>query len=74
MLIASITVEDSKGMVYSAFVPEDREIKGKAEYKVSRDGSKTTFAISAVDSASLRTALNSITKMLTVIEKMKGVK
>ena len=74
MLQASITAEDRGRIIFRAFAPEDRSIKGKAEYRVSRAGGRTVFAISAADSTSLRTAMNSITRMLTVIEKMRGIK
>lgn len=74
MLNASITVEDPKGIISRSFVPEDKNVKGKATYNVIHKNDKTTFIISADDSVSLRTIMNSITKMLTVIEKMKNVK
>ena len=74
MLKASISVEDPKGIIFKAFVPEDRTIKGKSEYKTIRTKNLTKFEISASDSGSLRTVMNSITKMLTVIEKMERIK
>ncbi len=74
MLNATITVEDKDGLVEKSFAPEDREIGGKASYNIIRKNGKTTFEISAVDSVALRIVANSITKMLTVIEKMRVVK
>ena len=73
MLKASIAADDRGGVIRKCFASEDREIKGKAEYDVVKRGSKVVFEVSAVDSVALRTVLNSITKMLTVIEKMGGL-
>ncbi|MBI2136903.1 hypothetical protein HYU12_00075 [Candidatus Woesearchaeota archaeon] len=71
MLKASIVADDRGGFIRNCFASEDREIKGKAKYEVVKSGSKVVFEVSAVDSVALRTVLNSITKMLTVIEKME---
>ena len=73
MLKASITVTDN-GLIAKSFIPEDKVIKDKASYKVVRKGKTTVFELTAANSTDLRTVLNSITKMLTVIEKMKGIK
>lgn len=74
MLSATITADDKDGLVAKSFAAEDREIKGKASYAVAHRGGKTVFTIRAEDSTALRTVANSITKMLTVIEKMGSVK
>ncbi len=73
MYNATITVADKGGIVIRAFESEDRELKGKGSYDAVRRGGKTVFRITAADSVALRTMLNSITKMLTVIEKMRHV-
>lgn len=73
MYRATISVDDKKQVIKKCFIPEDKDIKGKASYKV-RGKNKVIFEITAQNSVVLRTVLNSITKMLTVIEKMKNVK
>jgi tRNA threonylcarbamoyladenosine modification (KEOPS) complex Pcc1 subunit len=72
MYTATIQVSDPGRVVEKAFVAEDHAIKGKAQYRVTHKGRATVFEIQAQDSIALRTVQNSITKMLTVIEKMKG--
>jgi tRNA threonylcarbamoyladenosine modification (KEOPS) complex Pcc1 subunit len=74
MYKAIISVDDSKGVIRKAFASEDRDIKGKASYEVKEGGGKIVFEITARDSTALRTVLNSITKMLTVIEKVGRIK
>jgi len=70
MYHATILVGDKKGIIKKCFASEDRKIKDKATYKVKKNKDKVLFEIKAKDSIALRTVLNSITKMLTVIEKM----
>jgi tRNA threonylcarbamoyladenosine modification (KEOPS) complex Pcc1 subunit len=74
MLSATITMDDKDGLIAKSFAAEDREIKGKASYGVANRAGKTVFTIKAEDSTALRTVANSITKMLTVIEKMRPIK
>ncbi len=73
MLDATISVDDEKGLLLKCFAAEDKEIKGKASYTVKSRKGKAVFEITAGDSVALRTAMNSITKMLTVIEKAKRI-
>ncbi|MAG15919.1 hypothetical protein CMO88_02565 [Candidatus Woesearchaeota archaeon] len=73
MYQATISVEDKNKILKKCFSSEDKDIK-KASYKVREDRGKTFFDIKAGDSVALRTVLNSITKMLTVIEKMGKIK
>ena len=68
MYRATISVDDEKGIIRKCFAPEDKSIKGRASYRL-RGGRRAVFEIMAEDSVALRTVLNSITKMLTVIEK-----
>lgn len=74
MLEATVSVDDRKSLVLKCFAAEDREIKGKASYTVKSEKGKAVFEIKAEDSVALRTVLNSITKMLTVIEKAGNIK
>ena len=71
---ATVTCEDKDGSIRKCFGAEDRKIKGRAEYSVVRQGKNAVFRIAAEDSVALRTATNSITKMLTVIEKTRRIK
>jgi len=67
MYRATISVDDKTGIIKKCFAPEDKDIKGKASYKV-KGNKEAVFEITAQDSVGLRTVLNSITKMLSVIE------
>lgn len=69
MLNATISVDDRAKVIGKCFAAEDRDIKGKASYAVKSQKGRAVFEIKAEDSVALRTVLNSITKMLTVIEK-----
>ena len=68
-----ISVKGDSELISKVFASEDREIKDKASYKIKRSRDGVTFIVEAEDSIGLRTALNSITKILTVIEKMKKI-
>ena len=68
-----ISVKGDSELISKVFASEDREIKDKASYKIKKSLDGVTFAVEAEDSIGLRTALNSITKVLTVIEKMKKI-
>ncbi|MBI2664268.1 hypothetical protein HYX10_02900 [Candidatus Woesearchaeota archaeon] len=73
MYRATIAVHDVSGIIRKCFAAEDKDIKGRAHYTL-RGNENLVFEISAADSSGLRTVLNSITKMLTVIEKTKGIR
>lgn len=68
-----ISVKGDSELISKVFAAEDRKIKEKADYKIKKSGDGVTFAVEAEDSTGLRTALNSITKILTVIEKVKRI-
>ena len=73
---AQIKVKGNAALIQKVFAAEDRQIKDKASYSIKKTkGSEdsTVFAVEAEDSTGLRTALNSITKILTVIEKVKKI-
>ncbi len=73
MLNATISVSDEEGLLLKCFAAEDKKIREKASYTVKSQKGNAVFEIKAEDSVALRTILNSITKMLTVIEKTKQV-
>jgi len=73
MYSACIQAEDPE-LIFKVFAPEDRSIQGRAQYEIKKKKGKAVFEIKAKDSVALRTMLNSITKMLTVIEKTKVIR
>ncbi|MBI2580630.1 hypothetical protein HYV85_02375 [Candidatus Woesearchaeota archaeon] len=70
---AAITVKGDVDLIKKVFAAEDTRIKDKASYKIKKTPAGITFAIEAEDSMGLRTVLNSITKVLTVVEKVKKI-
>ena len=74
MYHSTILKNDPKGIIVRSFIPEDKNIKNRASYTVKSVEGKAVFNITAHDTIALRTVLNSITKMLTVIEKMDNLK
>lgn len=70
---AAITVKGDIDLIKKVFAAEDTQIKDKASYKIKKTAAGIAFDVEAEDSTGLRTALNSITKVLTVIEKVKKI-
>ncbi|HIG98015.1 TPA: hypothetical protein HA231_01150 [Candidatus Woesearchaeota archaeon] len=68
-----LSVLGDANLIMKVFEPEDKEINGKATYTMNKTPEGVAFTVTANDSTGLRTALNSITKVLTVIEKTKGI-
>lgn len=69
--IISLEVEKPNDLL-EIFNPELKDsINDRATYNVECDRNKVIFNIQAKDSVSLRSTLNSITKLLTVYEKLK---
>ena len=71
---ATITVKGHSSLIQKVFAAEDTAIKEKASYKLEKTPEGIVFAVHAEDSIGLRTALNSITKVLAVIEKVGKIK
>ena len=69
---AQVSVEGDAALITKVFSAEDTSIKDSA-YSLARTAKGVTFKVSAADSIGLRTTLNAITKVLTVIEKMQGI-
>ena len=67
---ATIEVDDSG--VYEIFKAEDQVRNERAKWNVHKKGDKTFFLITAKDSIALRAVFNTITKSLTVYEKLKN--
>lgn len=68
---ALIAVKGDGPLIGKIFAAEDGSIKNKASYRLKNSRGGAEFSIEAEDSVGLRAALNSITKILTVIEKVK---
>lgn len=74
MLGAEIIVKKDIRDIERLFASEEKEFDNKrASYEIKKGKDKLVFCVSAKDSSALRAALNSITKMLIVYEKTKGV-
>ncbi len=71
---ARISVKGDAALIKKVFASEDTRIKEKASYEVKKTRDSIYFDIHAEDSVGLRTALNSITKVLTVIEKTREIR
>ena len=69
---AIIRIEADDGIL-RGFKPEDKKIGERAHYSISKKGKDILFKIEAQDAVALRAAFNSVTKMLSVAEKMKEV-
>ena len=71
---ASIRVRcDDPETFMKAFSAEEDVKSGRATWELSRDGDDVEFRITANDSVALRAMLNSITKLLTVYEKVGAI-
>lgn len=65
----SLVVDTPKDL-FDIFEPELKSFNDRSSYTIGIEGNKITFNIIAKDSVSLRSTLNSITKLLTVYEKL----
>ena len=70
---AAITVKGDAELIKKVFAAEGTQIKDKASYKIKKTAAGISFAVEAEGSIGLRAAFNSITKVLTVIEKVKKI-
>lgn len=70
---ARISVKGDAALIRNVFASEDTKIKEKASYSIKKTLDGMAFDVNAEDSVALRTALNSITKVLTVIEKTREI-
>lgn len=68
---ATITVKGDSELINRVFSAEDRQIREKASYNIKKIPAGLVFEVTADNSTDLRTVLNSITKVLTVIEQAK---
>lgn len=73
MFTHSISVDDFEEHIYKLFANEQRDLNGKAQIEVKRQSHKTVFTIYAPTPVGLKIGTSSVTKLLTVYEKMKGI-
>ena len=74
MLSAEIIVADEDGHLESLFGFEQKEmLNERVKYAVKKEKSSLRISVTAKDSVALRSALNTITKIITVYEKASMV-
>lgn len=67
---AVIRVHKEPDLIVKCFEPEQKSIKERSQYTIKKNKNSVEFKIKARDAVALKTVLNSITKMLEVIEKV----
>ncbi len=73
MLKAEIRVADKEGHLYELFGFEQKEmLGGRVRYDVTRESGDLVVSVQAEDSVALRSALNTVTKIITVYEKARS--
>lgn len=71
---ATISVAGDAGLIRAAFLPEKKALKAeRAHYAIRAGDGGVVFEVKADDAVAFRAAVNAITKMLSVIEKVKKV-
>jgi tRNA threonylcarbamoyladenosine modification (KEOPS) complex Pcc1 subunit len=74
MIKATITIDDNTADVKKIFAAEEKSFQNnRSKYKVVKKNKKLMFEITAKDTAALRAVLNSITKNITVYQKVREV-
>jgi tRNA threonylcarbamoyladenosine modification (KEOPS) complex Pcc1 subunit len=72
MYRSTIIVSKDIDAIEKLFIPEDKELN-RAKYSITKKGKKLIFDIYADDAIALKTAFNTITKVLTVWEKTQAL-
>ena len=67
---AVILVHKDPGLIAKCFEPEQKKIKDRSQYTIKKHKNSVEFSIKAKDAVALKTMMNSIIKMLEVIEKV----
>ena len=70
MYQSTIIVNEDIDAIEKLFIPEDRALN-RSKYTVVKNKKQLIFNIEAEDASALKTAFNTITKVLTVWEKTK---
>jgi len=73
MYQSTINVTEDLDQIEKLFIPEDRTLN-RATYTIKKDKKTLVFNITAQDATALKTAFNTITKVLLVWEKTKALK
>ena len=73
MFSALIKSEENVDIVEGVFKLEDKSMKDRASYEVVKSGDRVEFHVSASDSVAFRAMLNSICKLLVVVDKIGGI-
>jgi len=68
MYLSKIIITQDIDDIEKLFIPEDK-ILNRAEYTITREKKQLVFNITANDATALKTAFNTITKVLLVWEK-----
>lgn len=72
-LKAEIKAVGDPEVIYECFQPEQKE-QDRSRFEIKKEKDGVLFLVEANDSVALRATLNSITKLLTVYEKIRSVK
>jgi tRNA threonylcarbamoyladenosine modification (KEOPS) complex Pcc1 subunit len=72
-LNAQIKAFGSPEEIYGCFQPEQKE-QDRSRFRIKKEKDGVLFLIESNDSIALRATLNSITKLLTVYEKLENGK
>ena len=72
---AKIKAYKNPAIIYKCFISESKSLKtDRSNYIIKKYKNYVEFEIEAKDSVALRATLNSITKVLTVYEKINKLK
>jgi len=66
---SEIKAYGNPGTIYECFQTEQKE-QDRSKFKIKKEKDGVLFLVEAEDSVALRATLNSITKLLTVYEKI----
>ena len=73
-LSAEISVKEDIHNLEKLFAAEEKTFKNqRAGYEIKKEKDQLVFKVKARDTSALRAVLNSITKIISVYEKTKGV-
>ena len=73
MYTATIRVDADPDVIEKCFRSEDKAFAERSIYDVQKDKKGVTFTVTAQDATALRAHLNTIAKMLLIIEGMKDI-
>jgi tRNA threonylcarbamoyladenosine modification (KEOPS) complex Pcc1 subunit len=72
MYQSTIVVSEDIDAIEKLFIPEDKELN-RSKYSISKNKKQLIFNIEAADATALKTAFNTITKVLSVWEKTRDL-